>query len=389
MKLSTRKVQSVHVPPKEEIARAVKDALAAAEAGDLEGAREALAKVTGADPRIARLQATLELNRRSKVTPQEVQRAFRNLAEGARCLLESATGTAEVHVSQGASLDAFDRRMMKATVKLAETNLHRDSNTPAACVISLDGKVVAIGVNRAYAPLYEWNRHGETEALAAVTQRLYCGMAQVLDLYRKSGGKLDESTGALLDVLIANGVTKDLLFADDAKSLQAGGFFHPDKIALYARDLKSFTSENRFLASIDHQAVDEHNKNRLGEAIQTGTLKKSDLAGWAAYDRIHARKAKLSLYTSLEPCGMCFQNCVSHGQIGRVVFGAYDDTGGAISGLAAGVKPLDNVPVLYRQLGRVPVEIVGGILRKEAQALYEHFQAEIYSRVRQAALSSS
>jgi tRNA(adenine34) deaminase len=50
----------------------------------------------------------------------------------------------------------------------------------------------------------------------------------------------------------------------------------------------------------------------------------------AAPEDVWASAAELTLYTSLEPCLMCFGAIVLH-RIGRVVFGAADPLGGALS----------------------------------------------------------
>lgn len=50
----------------------------------------------------------------------------------------------------------------------------------------------------------------------------------------------------------------------------------------------------------------------------------------AAPDEVWESPADLTLYTSLEPCLMCFGAIVLH-RIGRVVFGAWDPLGGALS----------------------------------------------------------
>jgi tRNA(adenine34) deaminase len=50
----------------------------------------------------------------------------------------------------------------------------------------------------------------------------------------------------------------------------------------------------------------------------------------AAPEAIWATPEELTLYTSLEPCLMCFGTIVLH-RIGRVVFGATDPLGGALS----------------------------------------------------------
>ncbi|HEX6863468.1 MAG TPA: nucleoside deaminase [Thermoanaerobaculia bacterium] len=50
----------------------------------------------------------------------------------------------------------------------------------------------------------------------------------------------------------------------------------------------------------------------------------------AAPESVWASASELTLYTSLEPCLMCFGAIVLH-RIGRVVFGAADPLGGALS----------------------------------------------------------
>lgn len=50
----------------------------------------------------------------------------------------------------------------------------------------------------------------------------------------------------------------------------------------------------------------------------------------AAPESIWAAAEELTIYTSLEPCVMCFGTIILH-RIGRVVFGAFDPRGGALS----------------------------------------------------------
>lgn len=50
----------------------------------------------------------------------------------------------------------------------------------------------------------------------------------------------------------------------------------------------------------------------------------------ATPDHVWESSKELTLYTSLEPCLMCFGTIVLH-QVGRVVFGAFDPQGGALS----------------------------------------------------------
>jgi tRNA(adenine34) deaminase len=50
----------------------------------------------------------------------------------------------------------------------------------------------------------------------------------------------------------------------------------------------------------------------------------------AAPESIWESAHELTIYTSLEPCVMCFGTLILH-RIGRVVFGAFDTRGGALS----------------------------------------------------------
>lgn len=50
----------------------------------------------------------------------------------------------------------------------------------------------------------------------------------------------------------------------------------------------------------------------------------------AAPETVWAAAHELTIYTSLEPCVMCFGTIILH-RIGRVVFGAFDTRGGALS----------------------------------------------------------
>lgn len=58
-----------------------------------------------------------------------------------------------------------------------------------------------------------------------------------------------------------------------------------------------------------------------GRHAETQALAAVDIALWP-------RAAEMSVVTTLEPCLMCFGACLLHG-IGRIVFGALDERGGA------------------------------------------------------------
>jgi tRNA(adenine34) deaminase len=70
-----------------------------------------------------------------------------------------------------------------------------------------------------------------------------------------------------------------------------------------------------------------------------------------------------TLYVTVEPCAMCI-GAIILARIPRVVFGAWDPKGGA----CGSVFDLTNEPHLNHR-----VEIVGGLLEEESQALLQQF----------------
>ncbi|MDQ0346523.1 nucleoside deaminase [Ancylobacter vacuolatus] len=76
-----------------------------------------------------------------------------------------------------------------------------------------------------------------------------------------------------------------------------------------------------------------------------------------------ARADGLTLYTTLEPCVMCFGTLL-HLPITRLVFAMEDAYGGCASVTLTGAPP--------RHQHR-PLEIIGGVCRSEAQALFATF----------------
>lgn len=86
----------------------------------------------------------------------------------------------------------------------------------------------------------------------------------------------------------------------------------------------------------------------------------------AAQKRDNYRLTGFTLYVTLEPCAMC-AGAISHARIGRVVFGAADEKGGAIV----------NGPRFFEQPTchwRPTVE--GGVLAEKSSALLKAFFAE-------------
>src|SRR5262245_27937515 len=74
------------------------------------------------------------------------------------------------------------------------------------------------------------------------------------------------------------------------------------------------------------------------------------------------RAGEMTCYTTLEPCVMCFGALLLHG-IGRIVFGAEDDQGGAKS-------LLNHLPEYYVEGKGVP-EWIGPIAAEDCDDVYK------------------
>ena len=83
----------------------------------------------------------------------------------------------------------------------------------------------------------------------------------------------------------------------------------------------------------------------------------------AAYDSENYRLNGTTLYVTLEPCAMC-AGAIANARIGRIVYGASDDKGGAVE---SGVRFFDQPSCHHRP------EITGGIMADEAAALLRDF----------------
>jgi tRNA(adenine34) deaminase len=75
------------------------------------------------------------------------------------------------------------------------------------------------------------------------------------------------------------------------------------------------------------------------------------------------RLSGLSLFVTLEPCAMC-AGAISHARIGRLVFGAEDEKGGAV---VHGPRFFDQLTCHWRP------KVVGGVLGAESAALLRGF----------------
>ncbi|MFT3724719.1 MAG: tRNA adenosine(34) deaminase TadA [Hyphomonadaceae bacterium] len=75
------------------------------------------------------------------------------------------------------------------------------------------------------------------------------------------------------------------------------------------------------------------------------------------------RLSGLTLYVTLEPCAMC-AGAISHARIGRLVYGAADEKGGAV---ASGPKFFEQPTCHSRP------EVEGGVLAEESSAILKAF----------------
>jgi tRNA(adenine34) deaminase len=83
----------------------------------------------------------------------------------------------------------------------------------------------------------------------------------------------------------------------------------------------------------------------------------------AAHKVGNYRLTGLTLYVTLEPCAMC-AGAISHARIGRLVFGALDEKGGAVIN---GVKFFDQPTCHSRP------QVASGLLAGESSALLRDF----------------
>lgn len=326
-----------------------------------------------ADSMVAVTQGDLRVD----ITAERMKRAFQNLEENVDRITRAYTMTSRVSIERGGDVTPTDQQAMDAVEKMARFAFS-NNNAPACTLIMYRGKVLVAGYNRSYTPVPKRDRHGESEAFTALDQKIYTGIAQVLLLYRaQNPGGLDERTNQILDKLVAQGVEKDQSLRLDSDYLEAKGFFAEKKVDQYARHLKGIIAENLFIRDEDGN-LDAARIDGFQTAMTIGEFSESDLPEWEVFDRVHTKDPtlKLTLYSSLEPCGRCMATCIGHGQIGRIAFGARDKEGGALTSVQHATK-------LEWNLGRVPTEIVGGINEETLQPLADQWQFERYPKISQ------
>ena len=83
----------------------------------------------------------------------------------------------------------------------------------------------------------------------------------------------------------------------------------------------------------------------------------------AAAMRGNYRLGGLTLYVTLEPCAMC-AGAISHARIGRLVYGARDEKGGAVE---SGVRFFEQPTCHSRP------DVTGGVMADEAGAMLKAF----------------
>jgi tRNA(Arg) A34 adenosine deaminase TadA len=104
-----------------------------------------------------------------------------------------------------------------------------------------------------------------------------------------------------------------------------------------------------------------HNKTEFGQDI---TAHAEILALRKACRKLKAKRLwNLDLYVTLEPCTMCAA-AISFARIKRVIYGAYDEKGGAID---SGVKFFQSKTCHHKP------EVVSGILKDESSQLLKDF----------------
>jgi len=114
---------------------------------------------------------------------------------------------------------------------------------------------------------------------------------------------------------------------------------------------------------------------RIVACVHNSVWAKNDITAHAEVEAIRAACRKLGtvdlsgcvIYATCEPCPMCF-SAIHWARIEKIVFGAR-----IRDAEAAGFSEL---PITNRQMcehGRCPVEVVGGVLRKENLALFKEW----------------
>jgi tRNA(adenine34) deaminase len=104
--------------------------------------------------------------------------------------------------------------------------------------------------------------------------------------------------------------------------------------------------------------------SRMGTAGPAANeLDHAEIVALGKLETLNRNPSAMTLYTTMEPCLMCFGAILIHG-IGQVVY-AYEDAMGGGTGCT-----LATMPALYRNS---KISIVSNVLRKESLALFKAF----------------
>ncbi len=115
-----------------------------------------------------------------------------------------------------------------------------------------------------------------------------------------------------------------------------------------------YAKQAQILARAHNSPISQHNPCAHAEILVLQAC---------AQERQNYRLTGLTLYTTLEPCTMC-AGAIAHARIGRVVFGAYDEKGGAI---VNGVQFFNQPTCLSK------INITSGILQAECSEILKQF----------------
>lgn len=123
--------------------------------------------------------------------------------------------------------------------------------------------------------------------------------------------------------------------------------------------------------------------NVMVSCVHNVVLATTDITAHAEVHAIREACRKLAtidlsgctIYSTCEPCPMCFSAC-HWARIARIVYGA-----GIADAKAAGFNELTIANVKMKELGASPVEVTGGCLRAENIRLFERWLQQPNRRV--------
>ena len=124
------------------------------------------------------------------------------------------------------------------------------------------------------------------------------------------------------------------------------------------------------LVSEDDKVLAQAHNSREKKSDPTGHAEINALR-LAAYERKNWRLLETTLYISLEPCLMCM-SAIYEARVKKIVFGAYDKKGGALSlGAKVFQKEFSWARDPFSKKGGL--EIIGGVMHFECSRLLSQF----------------